>query len=97
MDTPYKASARFHLSLPRQIHRAVLHGVQGVQTLAGAQRHTADSVVGNHCVNAGPGRHQLIKAGDQAAAARHDDAVGGDVRHQLRLSVQSPGSTQVNK
>ncbi|CAN3975335.1 Spondin, partial [Dysosmobacter welbionis] len=73
-----------HLLAAAEIHRAVLHGVQGVQTLAGAQRHTADSVVGNHCVDAGPGRHQLVKAGDQAAAARHDDAVGGDVRHQLR-------------
>ena len=35
-------------------------------------------------LDAGVGLNELVKAPDQAAAAGHDDAVGGDVRHQLR-------------
>ena len=35
-------------------------------------------------MNAGAGGDQLIKAVHQTAAAGHDDAVGGHIRHQLR-------------
>ena len=34
-------------------------------------------------MNAGPRGDQLVEALDQAAAAGHDDAVGGNIRHQL--------------
>ena len=41
-------------------------------------------IFGHHGVDAGAGGDELVEAVHQAAAAGHDDAVVGDVRHQLR-------------
>ena len=73
-----------HLLAAAEVHSAVLHGVQGIQTLASAQNHAGNGVVRHSGVNAGAGGHQLVKAVHQAAAAGHDNTVGGHIRHQLR-------------
>ena len=54
-------------------------GVHVVQTLASAVGHAGDGVVGHMGLDAGVGLDELVEAPDQAAAAGHDDAVGGDV------------------
>ena len=66
-----------------QIHRAVLHVIEGLQALAGAVGHAGDGVVGHAGIDAGLALDQLVKTVDQAAAAGHQNTVGGDIAHQL--------------
>ena len=83
MNEAHVCHISVHLLAAAEVHGAVLHLIQAVQALAGAVGDAGDGVIGHIGLDAGVGLDELVKAPNQAAAAGHDDTVGGDVCHQL--------------
>ena len=69
----------------------LLQHVQVIQGFARSDRHTGDRIVGNPRFHTRHTRNQLIKPVEQAAAARHHDAVFQNVAQQLGIDEYKSG------
>ncbi len=62
-----------HLTLPRKVHRSILHAGQVLQAVARAVSDTGNRFIRDVGRDAGLGRDQFVEAPDQRTAAGHHD------------------------